>query len=83
MVAAIVPVNQNEPDVQALFALCGEKLEPNFGPTYFQVVSEIPKTASEKPIERFLLEDFNAARANIINQEEALRFKSASSITSK
>ena len=45
-------------DAAAVFAWCREKLESNFVPSYLQVVDEIPKTASEKPQERFLLEAF-------------------------
>ena len=35
-----------------------KQLEADFVPGYFQVVAEIPKTASEKPQERFLVEVF-------------------------
>jgi len=42
----------------SIFAACRKGLEPNFIPTYLQIVDEIPKTASEKPQERFLLERF-------------------------
>ena len=45
-------------DPAALFARCRAGLEPNFVPGYLQLVDEIPKTASEKPQERFLLERF-------------------------
>ena len=42
----------------ALFADCRDKLEKNFVPTYLQLMQEIPKTASEKPQERFCTEHF-------------------------
>jgi crotonobetaine/carnitine-CoA ligase len=58
VVAAIVPASHADFSPSALFASCREKLESNFVPTYLQVVDEIPKTASEKPQERFLLERF-------------------------
>lgn len=57
VVAAVVP-GSGGLDVQDLFAWCRRSLEPNFVPTYIHVVDEIPKTASEKPQERFLLERF-------------------------
>ena len=38
--------------------LCKRELESSFMPSYLQVVDEIPKTASEKPQERFLQEMF-------------------------
>ncbi len=60
VVAAVVPVRATAFDAQALFDNCRNALEPNFVPTFIQVVEEIPKTASEKPQERFLIEAFRA-----------------------
>lgn len=68
VVAAVVPVNEDTIDIEALFKHCRATLESNFVPTYFQVVSEIPKTASEKPIERFLVENFEACGPNIFTE---------------
>jgi hypothetical protein len=45
-------------DPAALSAYCRAGLEANTVPSYLQVVDEIPKTASEKPRERFLLDCF-------------------------
>ena len=45
-------------DADSVFARCREGLESNFVPSYLQLVEEIPKTASEKPQERFLFEAF-------------------------
>jgi crotonobetaine/carnitine-CoA ligase len=58
VVAALVPDPGAELSAASIFAACRAALEPNFVPTYLQVVDEIPKTASEKPQERFLLERF-------------------------
>ncbi len=58
VVAAIVPVNRDTFDPRSVFAQCRREIEANFVPSYLQVVAEIPKTASEKPQERFLLERF-------------------------
>ncbi len=58
VVAAIVAVDLKTFNPAAVFAKCRKDMEPNFIPTYLQVVPEIPKTASEKPQERFLLEKF-------------------------
>jgi crotonobetaine/carnitine-CoA ligase len=58
VVAAIVPVKGVPFDAAAVFRACRAGLEPNFVPSWLQVVDEIPKTASEKPQERFLLERF-------------------------
>ncbi len=70
VVAAVVAEKGTAFDAQSVFALCRDKLEANFIPSYLQVVDEIPKTASEKPQERFLLDAF-AADANNIYTEQA------------
>jgi crotonobetaine/carnitine-CoA ligase len=56
VVAAVVPDGSRPFDPQALFRRCRELLEPNSVPTLVQIVAQIPKTASEKPQERFLIE---------------------------
>ncbi len=58
VVAAIVPVRAAGFDPASVFVTCAKGLEPNFIPSYLQVVDEIPKTASEKPQERFLKDRF-------------------------
>jgi crotonobetaine/carnitine-CoA ligase len=58
VVAAIVAVPGHTIDPASVFAACRAGLEANFVPSYLQVVDEIPKTASEKPQERFLLDAF-------------------------
>jgi crotonobetaine/carnitine-CoA ligase len=59
VVAAIVLEDRDAFDPEALLARCREGLEPNFVPSHLQVVDEIPKTASEKPQERLLIERFS------------------------
>jgi carnitine-CoA ligase len=58
VVGAVVPLDRAAFDAARVFDRCARALEPNFVPSYLQVVAEIPKTASEKPQERFLLERF-------------------------
>ncbi|MCP3938618.1 MAG: AMP-binding protein [Actinomycetia bacterium] len=58
VVAALTVVEPGTFDSDSVFEACREGLESNFVPSYLQVVDEIPKTASEKPQERFLLEAF-------------------------
>jgi crotonobetaine/carnitine-CoA ligase len=58
VVAAIVPTRESDFSPASVFAACRQGLEPNFVPTYLQVVEEIPKTISEKPQERFLRQRF-------------------------
>ncbi len=58
VVAAIATMPGRTIDPASVFGLCRKGLESNFVPSYLQVVDEIPKTASEKPQERFLRERF-------------------------
>jgi crotonobetaine/carnitine-CoA ligase len=68
VVAAIVPTDTTTFRADDVFVACRRALESNFVPSYIQVVDEIPKTASEKPQERFLLADFAADAANIFSE---------------
>jgi crotonobetaine/carnitine-CoA ligase len=68
VVAAIVPVDAEAFSAAEVFGACRKALEPNFVPSYLQVVPEIPKTASEKPQERFLLEAFDPAAPNVFTE---------------
>jgi crotonobetaine/carnitine-CoA ligase len=68
VVAAIVASNTVNFDPTEVFAGCREKLESSFVPSYLQVVDEIPKTASEKPQERFLLDAFSVDADNVFSQ---------------
>jgi crotonobetaine/carnitine-CoA ligase len=70
VVAAVVPTDRAL-DVQALFRCCRRALEPNFVPTFIQVVPEIPKTASEKPQERILAQDFGQ-RPEAVHKEHSV-----------
>ncbi len=60
VVASIVLEEGAEPDPDSIFEICRDKLEANFVPSYLQLVDEIPKTVSEKPQERILLERFES-----------------------
>ena len=68
VVAAVVPLDPGTFNPADIFARCRAGLESNFVPTYLQVVSEIPKTASEKPQERFLLEQFDENASSIYTE---------------
>ncbi len=59
VVAAIVPREPASFDPRRLFALCQDRLEANFVPGFLQLLHQIPKTASEKPQDRFLIEAFH------------------------
>lgn len=68
IVAALVVRDEASFDAAALFADCRAKLEANFVPGYLQLVDEIPKTASEKPQERFLKDMFAPHAEGIYTQ---------------
>ena len=65
LVATIVFAEGEAADAASIFAACREQLEPNFVPSYLQVLEEIPKTASEKPQERILLQEFDPDAAHV------------------
>lgn len=65
VVAALVVAEGESFSVDSVFAACRKGLESNFVPSYLQVVDEIPKTASEKPQTRFLLEQFSPDAENV------------------
>ena len=60
IIGAVVPADRASFDVQAVFQACRKKLDRNSVPDFLQVLDEIPKTASEKPQERFLVEAFES-----------------------
>ncbi|MBW2242349.1 MAG: AMP-binding protein [Deltaproteobacteria bacterium] len=68
VIAAIVPTDAASFSPAAVFEACREALESNFVPSYLQVVDEIPKTASEKPQERFLLASFSPDADNVFTE---------------
>jgi len=65
IVAALVPANGGTIDPGSVFRLLMEKLPGNFVPSYLHVVSEIPKTASEKNLDRLLKQEFRKDADNI------------------
>jgi crotonobetaine/carnitine-CoA ligase len=69
VVAAIVPTDSATFSPGGVFVECRRLLESNFVPSYLQVVDEIPKTASEKPQERFLLAQFAIDAANVHTED--------------
>jgi crotonobetaine/carnitine-CoA ligase len=57
-VVATVVAGTPDFDPQHIFTWCRERLEANMVPSYVQQIDIIPKTASEKPQERFLRDAF-------------------------
>jgi crotonobetaine/carnitine-CoA ligase len=58
LVAAVVAFEGRRLDPDSVRRLCLERLERNAVPSFLQVVSEIPKTVSEKALDRVLREAF-------------------------
>jgi acyl-coenzyme A synthetase/AMP-(fatty) acid ligase len=65
LVAAIVPTEGHTPDIKSIFELCITGLDRNSVPNYIQVVQEIPKSASEKNLDRLLREAFHPEAKNV------------------
>ena len=70
IVAAVVPVKGHAIDPKSLFQLCLEKLGGNFAPLYLQMVNDIPKSASEKNLDRLLKEEFSKDAANVFKVDD-------------
>lgn len=77
VVAAIVPNDPQQFDPQHVFSRCRHQLESSHVPQLLQVLMQMPKTASEKPQERFLLEALNNEPSSLHreqrNQQRAVR----------
>ena len=58
LVAAVVPMPGVNLDIKGIFEHCTARLERNSVPSYIQVLIEIPKTASEKNLDRLLKDAF-------------------------
>ncbi len=65
LVAAIVPFEGTVIKPADIFGMCREKLTPNAVPSYIQIVKEIPKTISEKPLDIMLRSTFNTSADNV------------------
>ncbi len=70
LVAAVVPIAGIEIDVDSVFKNCVENLERNAVPSYVQIVDEIPKSASEKNLDRLLKQDFSKDADNVYAFED-------------
>ncbi len=70
LVAAVAPHPGNTPDPARIYEKCRKDLEPNFIPSYLQVVEEIPKTVSEKALDRLLKTEFLPDAKNVFSYEK-------------
>lgn len=70
IVAAIAPVPGHDIDPKSIYRMCVETLEKNAVPSFLQVVSELPKTPSEKNLDRVLREEFAQDADNVYCLED-------------
>ncbi|MHB8916597.1 MAG: AMP-binding protein [Desulfocucumaceae bacterium] len=70
LVAAVVPFAGRAVDPMTLFGLCLKGLEKNAVPSYIQVVDDIPKTISEKNLDRLLRDRFSPGAGNVYRLED-------------
>ena len=66
----MVPVEREQVDIKGLFETCLAGLERNSVPSFIQVVDDIPKTVSEKNLDRVLREEFDPGAENVYRFEE-------------
>jgi crotonobetaine/carnitine-CoA ligase len=69
LVAAVAPMNGSSIDPKSVFSFCREKLEGNAVPSYLQIVDAIPKSASEKNLDRLLRDAFRKDADNVYASE--------------
>ena len=65
LVAALVAAEGAKLDPAKLFAHCRQHLDGNAVPSFLQLVDEIPKSASEKNLDRLLKDDFKTEAPNV------------------
>ena len=70
IVAALVPAPGRRIDPKSIFDMFRRKLDGNAVPSYIQVVDEIPKSASEKNLDRLLKENFRKDASNVFKLED-------------
>lgn len=70
LVAALTPFEGKTLDPADIFEKCKKDLEKNFIPTYLQIVTTIPKTISEKAMDRVLRQEFSPERKNVYRFED-------------
>jgi crotonobetaine/carnitine-CoA ligase len=70
LVAALAPFEGQTIDPDSIFEKCRRDLEPNFVPSFLQVVATIPKTISEKALDRVLREQFAPDAENVYRSDD-------------
>jgi acyl-CoA synthetase (AMP-forming)/AMP-acid ligase II len=70
LVAALAPFTGKSLEPEEIFRLAAKGLERNSVPSYLQFVEEIPKSASEKYLDRLLKDEFSPDAANVYRLED-------------
>ncbi len=70
LVAAVAAFEGAELDPGIIYDKCKTDLEPNFIPSYLQIVAEVPKTISEKFMSRVLKDAFSRGNDNVFAFED-------------
>lgn len=65
LVAAVSPFKDGAIDPSSIYERCKKELTANFVPSYLLVLDDLPKTISEKPLERVLRDIFNEGQGEI------------------
>jgi crotonobetaine/carnitine-CoA ligase len=65
IVAAVVPIPGTKLDVAIIAKELSKTLGKGYIPQYLQIVDEIPKTASEKNLDRILRDEFRLDASNV------------------
>ncbi|MGB2885865.1 MAG: ATP-dependent acyl-CoA ligase, partial [Dehalococcoidia bacterium] len=70
LVAAIQPFEGKTVDPKSIYDMCKKDLEANYVPSYLQIIEELPKTLTEKPLARQLKEMFERGEGAIYKFED-------------
>jgi len=70
LVAAVAPFRGKSIDPASVYELCRIELEANFIPSFLQVVEELPKSISEKALDRVLKGEFSPDSENVYKFED-------------
>ena len=70
LVAAVSAFSGQAIDPAALYKHMRANMEPNYVPSFLQVVEEIPKSISEKALDRILRNQFSPEADNVYKQED-------------
>ncbi len=70
LVAALAPFDRGSIDPGSVYELCKKRLESNYIPSYLQIVAEIPKSISEKALDRVLRSEFSPDNDNVHSYED-------------